>query len=531
MSLTQSVNKTVGKVVNLVTSVSQKSSKKSKEKYEVSENIVKACLDAARESAVLLKNENSVLPLKKNEKISVFGRVQYDTFFVGYGSGGDVNAHYKVSINQGIKNCGNITLDAELDDTIKKWVKENPVDNGYWGHWPMSYNEMPVSDALVKKAATVSDKAIVVIGRAAGEDRENTLTKGSFYLTDREKKMLSAVSRYFDKWAVILNIGGIFDFSWIEKYNVPGVLICWQGGMETGNAVANILSGKASPTGKLTDTVAVSYEAYPSSNNFGNNDFNRYEEDIFVGYRYFETFDKKSVLYPFGYGLTYSDFSFNIISCSTDGNSTKIDGTITNCGSCTAKEVLQIYFSAEDTDLDMPEKVLVDFIKTNELAPGEQQTFSITVPHDKLASYDDSGKTGFKYAYVLQKGKYTFHAGFNVRDTEKVGYYSVSNNTVISQLTQVSAPKDSEHLMRLRKINNNGDISFSYEPAPTSAANLKKLITDNLPSVLLNTKPDCTFYDVRNGTATLEEFAATLSCAELEAISRGDYVIDRKSVV
>lgn len=527
MSLQKDLNKTVGKVVNLVTStVSQTSGKKSDKKYTPAVGLDEICRKAAAEGMVLLKNDDAILPFSKENTVSVFGRVQYDTFYVGYGSGGDVNAHYKISIADGLKKCKKLKINEDLAETYRKWTKKNPADNGYWGHWPMSYDEMPVSDALAKRAASVSDTALVVLGRAAGEDRENTLTKGSYYLTDEEEKMLYAVSRYFKRWTVVLNVGGIFDFSWIEKYNVPSVLICWQGGMETGNALADVLCGDVSPSGKLTDTIAKAYDRLPTSQNFGGKEKNHYEEDIYVGYRYFETFDKDGVLFPFGHGLTYSEFTTTVLAPQQTNNGYSVSAKVKNTGSVTAKNVLQLYCSVSGTPLDMPERALCAFEKTKALAPGEEQTIVFEVPFYTLSAYDDAGKTGFKSAYILQKGEYRFDTGFSSRDTVSAGGFSVEKNTVLEQLSEACAPEWEEHLLHLKQLDNNGHIARTYEPAPVRTVELKQRILDELPPLHLNTKPDCTFDDVRKGTASLEEFAASLSAKELEAISRGDYIMN-----
>lgn len=520
-------NKAVGKVVNLVTStVSQTSSEKSDKTFSPAEGLDEVLRRAGAESMVLLKNNGKILPLSEENTVSVFGRVQYDTFFVGYGSGGDVNAHYKVSFADGLKKCDRIHLNTELCDVYRKWIKANPVDNGYWGHWPMSYDEMPVSDALAKRAAAVSDTALVFLGRAAGEDRENRLEKGSYYLTDEEEKMLSAVSRYFTRWAVVLNIGGIFDFSWMQKYNVPCALLCWQGGMEAGNALADVLCGKVSPSGKLTDTVAKAYDRLPTARNFGGKNKNHYEEDIYVGYRYFETFDKDGVLFPFGFGITYAEHSVNVISSEKTSTNYRVSAVVKNTGNANAKNVLQIYVSAADTDLDMPERILCGFEKTKELMPGEEQTITFVIPPERLAAYDDGGKTGFRSAYVLQKGKYTFHLGFDSRETIPAGQFTVTENTLLEQLSEACAPRWDEHLMRLKKLNNNGHIAKTFEPAPERTVDLRQRILDELPPLLHNRIPDCTFNDVREGKASLEEFAASLSAAELEALTRGDYIMN-----
>ena len=286
---------------------------------------------AAAEGAVLLKN-NGVLPFTKGERVSFFGRIQVNTFFVGYGSGGDVSAPYKVSYLEGIRNCEDIALNTALADIYTTWCENNPVFDSVWGMWPRFLPEMPLDDNTVRSAAQVSDAAVVFIGRSSGEDRENTLKKGSYYLTDEELDMLRKVTKEFKKVAVVLNIGCITDFSQLHEFGdkIGAVLIAWQGGMESGNALADLLCGKASPCGKLTDTIASRYSDYPSSTNFGNKKFNNYEEDIFVGYRYFSTFDVEKVLYPFGFGLGYAQFEVECLSVNIGKDNTDITVKVKN---------------------------------------------------------------------------------------------------------------------------------------------------------------------------------------------------------
>ena len=282
---------------------------------------------AAGETAVLLEN-NGVLPFKKGEKISVFGRMQYDWFFTGYGSGGDVKKPYGINLVDGIKNCEDLSLNEELAEVYKKWCEKNPVDDGVWGHWPRFYPDMPLTAEIVRKAKENSDKAVFVIGRSSGEDRENTLEKGSFYVTDEERVALHRICEQFDNVTLILNIGSVMDMSWLREFGdrIGAVMIVWQGGMESGNAVADLLCGKVNPSGRLTDTIARRYEDYSSSANFGNRDANVYEEDIYVGYRYFETFNQEAVIYPFGYGLSYTTFDI-----SFDGAEHTDDGVAVKC--------------------------------------------------------------------------------------------------------------------------------------------------------------------------------------------------------
>lgn len=527
MKIPKKLNRVIGKIVNGVTNgVSQTSSKGGSSLLPPAEGIGDACRRAAAESAVLLKNDGNVLPVGKDETISVFGRVQYDTFFVGYGSGGDVNAHYTVSIADGLKANDNIKINEKLDAVYANWRKANPVDNGFWGHWPMCHDEMPLTEATVKEASENSTTAFVVIGRAAGEDRENTLEKGSYYLTDEEEKMIALVTRFFKKTCVILNIGGIFDMSWTEKYNVPCVLICWQGGMETGNAVADVVTGAVSPSGKLPDTIARNYSDYPSADNFGGKKLNKYVEDIFVGYRYFETFCPEKVLFPFGFGLSYTTFEYDNIKYDENGDSLSVTLNVKNTGNANGKETVQAYCAFGGVKLANPAMRLVAFAKTKELKPGEAQTVRLDFSAYALASYDDNGITGHKSAYVLEQGDYDIRIGTDVRHTQSAGIHRQKELRVYEQLSEVSAVAYENRFMRLRPLFSNGKASVTFEPSPTRTVDLKEKILDNLPPRIEPTDKKITLNDVLNGTATLEELVGTLSNEELEAITRGAYIMN-----
>ncbi len=528
MKIPKIAERLVSKTVNFVTSaVSQTSNEKDRIVMPPAAGISELCRLSATEGCVLLKNENNTLPLSKERTLSVFGRVQNNTFFVGYGSGGDVNAHYNVSIMNALQNCNDIKVNPVLAQIYADWCKENPVDDGFWGHWPMCYDEMPVDDSIVENAAKNSDTAMVVIGRAAGEDRENTLTKGSFYLTDEEDDLLNKVSKNFAKTIVVLNIGSIFDFSWVEKYNIGCVLILWQGGMETGNALADIISGKVSPSGKLSSSIARKYECYPSAEHFGDKVKNKYTEDIFVGYRYFETFAKADVLFCFGHGLTYSDFKISDISFTETTDSIEVQAKITNTGKIAAKEVVQLYCSAPQGVLGKSAMHLCAFNKTETLKAKESCTVKLNVSKCDLASYDDAGQTGNKSAYVLEEGTYKFFLGFSVRDNKQIGTFKQKETVVTEQLSEVSAVEPEEAYNRLTAVYLAGKVIKKYKPVPTRTVSLKKVIENNLPEET----PICGFVgitlkDVKEGRYTLDEFVSQLNLDELEAISRGDYVMN-----
>ena len=440
---------------------------------------------AGAEGCVLLKNDGA-LPLDPERMTAVFGRCQLDWFYVGYGSGGDVKAPYFVNLIEGMQNAG-ITLEPNLLKTYVNWTQseEHQADHGWWGHWPMNYPEMPLSNELVRKAAENCDTAVIVIGRAAGEDRENTLTEGSYYLTREERSMLDAVTSSFRKVAVLLNIGNIIDLSWAEEYKdrISSILIVWQGGMESGNAVADVLLGKINPSGKLSDTIARRYEDYPSSANFGGKQFNEYAEGVFVGYRYFDR-HPESVLYPFGFGLSYTQFSVHPESFVHNEAETCSVITVTNTGGKAGKEVVQLFCALPSGNLEKPIRVLVAFGKTEVLAPGESETLTFRFSDKCFSSYDEES-----HCFVLEPGEYRFLAN----DTE-AGRYTVSEKIIIEQC----------------------------EPLLRKPEELRQRITDRLPKEMVPSSLEtCTFYDVMEEKANLEDFVARLSNEELEALSRG----------
>ncbi len=476
--------------------------------------------ETAAEGAVLLHNR--VLPLKKDTKVSVFGRVQMDWFCTGYGSGGDVNAPYAVGLLEGLENCPELQVNEELADIYRNWVKENPADHGFWGHWPRSHPEMPLSKAQAEQAKAQSEQAIVVIGRASGEDRENLLEQGSYYLTDQETAMLRTVTESFDNTVLLLNIGSIMDFSFLEEFlpRLGAVLILWQGGMESGNAAADLLCGKANPSGRLTDTIAKTYDDHPSASCFGNRDANFYEEDIYVGYRWFETFAKDRVLYPFGYGLSYTSFALH-----TQGEALSYRATVTNTGTCPGKNTVLLFAEKPCGVLGNPSRELVAFGKTKLLQPGESEMLPLSLQEYQLASYDDSGITGHKSCYVLQPGAYRFFLGENVRDAQLVGTVMVPELRVLQQLSEAAAPETAFPIWTAKE--ENGTWVAERTAASPKTMDLKQRILDNLPKPIQQTgNRGWKLKDVQDGKITLDTFVAQLSLTELEAISRGGYIMN-----
>lgn len=477
-------------------------------------------LKAAEESIVLLKNINNTLPVKADEVISVFGRCQIDYFYVGYGSGGDVNAPYQVNLIKGLKDC-NANIYSPVLNLYEDWCEKNPVSHGFWGHWPMCFPEMELEERIVKSAANNSHSAIVVIGRAAGEDRENKLEQGSYYLTDTEIKMLDLVTAHFNKVTVIMNCGNIVDMAWTEKYGdkITALVYAWQCGMESGNALSNVLMGKTTPSGKLPCTIARNYEDYSSSANFGGKDYNNYEEDIFVGYRYFETFCRDKVLYPFGFGLSYTDFEIKPVSFERKDDTFYITADVKNVGNVSGKEIVQLYVKAPQGELSKAERSLVAFGKTNALAPDESESIHFEFSLYDISSFDDCSKSSHKYAYVIESGEYTFYIGNSVRTDMKAGSVQLED-MVVEQLDEVCGIKDSFERMVAKE--KNGRLIIGKEQLAPSKPYLRDRITNNLP-VEIGFKGDRGYKlsDVKDGKITLDDFISQLNNDELEALTRG----------
>ena len=477
---------------------------------------------AAAEGAVLLKNEGNVLPLKEGEHLAVFGRIQFDYYKSGTGSGGMINTRYVVGILDALKE-EKIVLNLELEEIYRDWLKEHPFDKGSgWAQEPWSQQEMPLSGEMVKKAAAESDTALVIIGRTAGEDRDAKAEKGSFFLSEGEEDMLRQVCGAFDRVVVALNVGSIMDMNWVEAYGPQAVLYVWQGGMEGGHGVADILMGRVNPCGRLADTIARSVEDYPSHIHFGGEDGNRYAEDIYVGYRYFETFASagEKVLYPFGFGLSYT--SFSIQSKMEAGKENCVFHVkVQNTGACAGREVVQLYVSAPQGNLGKPLRSLAAFAKTKCLAPGEAQEMTLQVEKKVFASYDDSGASGHKSCYVLEAGTYRFYVGGDVRSAQPAGTMELEETEVLEQCRPALAPVESYD--RMKPAQASGTLDLSWEKTPLRTYSMAQRSRENHREDL-----PCTgdrgyrLADVYDNKISLEEFVSQLSDEELCCMVRGE---------
>jgi beta-glucosidase len=478
--------------------------------------------EVAAEGAVLLKNENQTLPIKFNEKVAVFGRIQNSYYKSGTGSGGLVNVDYVVSILDGLRNSGQVKVDEHLADIYQQWVNDHPFEKGAgWGQEPWSQVEMEISDEVVSKAASENDGAIVIIGRTAGEDQDARNESGSYLLTELEEKLIEQVSNHFPRCAVVLNVGNIIDMKWVEKHQVPAVMYVWQGGMEGGNAVADVLTGKVNPCGKLSNTISIDLDDFFSTRNFGRKDYNFYQEDIYVGYRYFETFAQDRVLYPFGFGLSYSSFSMETVSTQFDGSHINIKISVTNTGSIAGKEVVQLYFGAPMGVLGKSLKSLVAFKKTKNIEPNQSDVLSFSIDIKEMASYDDSGATGHPFSFVLEAGEYLIHMGNSVRHTKEVMRVELKDLIVVETLESAMAPVIP--FQRIKPVFEDGKISLGYEDVPQRSYDLNQRIADRRPVNLPYTGDQgYKLADVAENKVTLDAFVAQFSDEDLACIVRGE---------
>ncbi|MCQ2505865.1 MAG: glycoside hydrolase family 3 C-terminal domain-containing protein [Lachnospiraceae bacterium] len=494
---------------------------------------------AAAEAAVLLKNDNNALPIGKDEKIALFGRISINYYRSGTGSGGNVNAEYETNVYDGFKKYGYENYDKEVKAVYEEWIKTHPFNkgNGEWASEPWHQEEMKLEEEFVKKSAEASDKALIFIGRTAGEDKDNLDEPGSYRLTYDEKVMVDMVCRNFEHVIVVLNTSNIIDLKWINEAiahnHIDAVLYCSQCASEGGNALAALLLGKNTPSGHLTDTIAYNISDYPSDNNHGDYIANKFEEDIFVGYRYFETFAKDKVMYPFGYGLSYTQFEVSELSAlkiSEKERCFKVSANVKNVGNYSGAYVLQVYLNAPCGVVGRPSRELCGFAKTKELKKGDEEKLEVIIDLNKFAAYDDAGKTDNKSAYVLEKGNYVFFAGDDVRSAKKIenDIYVLSDTVVVKQCEEAMALE--EHENRIKANYENGEYVLSYEDAPLRTVSLKERIARELPEEIVKVSDKVIkLSDVKEGRASVEEFVAGLTTKQLAVLVRGEGMSSSKA--
>lgn len=376
----------------------------------------KVTRQAATDGMVLLKNA-SALPLESNTTVALFGTASYDLLVGGSGSG-NVNRKYKVSLNEGLQNNG-VKLEASINEVYTTYIakeKEAMPKENFWAVPVVA--EMALDKAQVKKAIAGADVAVLTISRMAGEGGDREVKAGDYLLSDIEAqnlKLVCAEAHAAGKKAIlVLNMGSMVDLT-REIGQTDAVLHAWMGGQEMGNSLADVLLGKVNPSGKLPFTWAKNYNDYSSSNNFPESDGNaaivRYEEDVMVGYRHFDT-NNVEPLFPFGFGLSYTTFEYSDIQTSVEDGKITVSVNVKNTGSVAGREVVQLYVAMPKVDgLLQPTKELKAFAKTASLAPGASETVKMTFTTDDLKYFAEEEKE-----WILAKGQYTAMVAANAND-------------------------------------------------------------------------------------------------------------------
>lgn len=513
--------------------------------------------DAAKEGMVLLKNEQHVLPLQTGAKVALFGKATFD-YVKGGGGSGDVTVAYTRNLYEGIKALkGKISIYEELADFYRENVKEQYKA----GRVPGMTIEPQVPQELLQKAKAYTDTAVISICRFSGEgwDRKSIVETenkniwaseeemarrsaeifedGDFYLTHAEQEMVNTVKQNFARVIVVMNVGGMVDTSWFhDDAQIQSVLMAWQGGMEGGLATAELLAGEGNPSGKLSDTFARELNDYPSTYNFHESEkYVEYTDDIYVGYRYFETIPgaKEKVNYPFGFGLSYTQFTLGESQISIEGDQIRCMVSVTNTGAMAGKEVVQAYYGAPQGRLGKAARVLCAFAKTRLLQPGETQLMTLCWKIADMASYDDCGKV-CKSAYVLEQGEYKFYIGTSVRDAvENATVYTAAKDIVTQQLTSRLAPTS---LTKRMLADGTYEELATTEPVDTDANELEKMTTEEMEAFAPKTEERARWrlwgdktldkqhhflIEAAEGKITLEEFMAQLSDEQLAELLGG----------
>lgn len=504
--------------------------------------------EVAQEGMVLLKNEGGVLPLKHREHVVLLGLGQVSYVKGGSGSG-DVTSAFERTIPDGLRDMalnGRITLDEDLMEFYRQYYYSN---NGSIGlREPDISLITPYLDTAAEQENAV---AVVVLSRRWGEgsdvDTWDSNGANAYQIGSHEKTLIQAALDRFEKVVLVLNTGGVMDLSWAVSASAAGnpdkkidsILLAWQPGMEGGIAVAEALCGDINPSGKLTDTFVTSFNDYPSSGSYGNNDYTPYEEDIFVGYRYFETFAPDKVIYPFGFGLSYTSFEISERSAAVNKATGKIDvqATVTNAGSCSGKEVVQVYFSAPAGKLPKPKMELAAFQKTGLLAPGESQTVTMSFNIADMASYDDIGKTGKESAYVLEAGTYRILVGNSVRNCQEAGSYQVGSLTVTEQLTKRFQPSNPSQSLTRRLDGSGADSYETTVWSETAAGDTSAKTVSGAASAVTegaDTVPSdaiITLSDVAEDPSLMSAFLAQLTEEELVLLASGSSTSDHREIL
>lgn len=472
----------------------------------------KVALQAAQDGIVLLKNDENTLPLKDVKILNLFGKGMYEFKLCAVGAG-KIRARYYTGLLEAARNEEDIQVNEELT-----------------AFYSCGEDRIP-DEAMLHRAKEQSDTAVMVLSRFAGENSDNSTDPGEFYLTREEETLIETLGVCFSRVIVLLNVGYPISTAFAEKYHVDALVYCGFGGMMAGTAIMDVLTGRMNPSGKLPDTWSERYESIPAAANFYNcaNGKDRilaedprwlntvYEEDIYVGYRYFETFetaDKKG--YPFGFGLSYTTFSIDCKEVSEGEGGITVQAKVCNTGDRSGREVVQLYVSKPQGELEQPARELIGFEKTALLAPGEHQLLTIFVPYTRLRSYDEK-----LAAYVMVSGRYDLYLGNCVRTAGKIGSMERASMQILKQVKNRMMPNMPIHCLSQK----DAETTWPQGASSGVAAGVKGIAPDR-PQIesyrhelLPKTGRRLTFRDVQKDETLLEEFVGNLTVEELVRIS------------
>lgn len=489
---------------------------------------------AAAEGMVLLKNARHVLPIEPGTKIALYGSGASKTVKGGTGSG-DVNERHSVSIYEGLKAAGyQITTEDWIKDYDSRYEKartdwrdeilEKAKDKGE-GSVPFFnvYSTTPfVRPESGMVGRTDADCAIYVLSRVAGEGADRFADAGDYLLTETEEKMLADICSFYKDVIVVVNTGGLVDLSFMDRYdNICGLIQMVQAGMEGGNAFADLISGKVTPSGKLTDSWAYRYEDYPNSESFSHNNGNieteKYEEGIYVGYRYFDTFDIP-VRYGFGYGLSYTDFELkvqDVLYQADDGQNIMVNVFVRNTGDTySGKEVVQAYVSCPQNKNGKEYRRLAAFEKTGELKPGEEEKVELVIPVSLLASYDEA-----EPGWVLDDGMYGIWIGNSLSSSKLIGEAELDSRIVLTKTENICPLREE----LTEKKADPAKQTEKYKQAEKQAGDQNdafrklRILSDSIPTETVSYRKNADIY-----SKEAKEFVDTLTKDQLISLASGD---------
>ena len=465
------------------------------------ENHDEVALKAAREGMVLLKNDNGVLPFKKDSILNCFGSAQY--MFRNTSTGASlINPRWQANFHQSIEEHSSFSANAEVSSLYR------------------GLKDVVPNEAVLSSAKGKNDTAVIFISRTSGEFLDNKPIKGGYYLTDDERNLISVVCAAFSKVVAVINTGYPIEMKWIEEYGIDAAIYTGFAGMCAGYALVEILDGRTNPSGKLPDTWSCDYYDNPSSKNFinfkeedivpGEKDKRvhlYYEEDIYVGYRYFDTF-KKDVAYGFGHGLSYTNFHIRFIKVECISEKYSVTVSVKNTGSVEGKEVVQIYVKAPEVKIEKPNRVLVAFEKTKLLKPNEEQELVISFDKMSFASYDESSGS-----YMLEAGTYELYCGSSLMTASSVAEYSIVSEECIRSVKHINLPLEKFH--KLSK-----DTPYVLEESRMEELDAKLPIAAqrkvyNPVALEKRIRGRITFDQVKENIDLLDSFVAQMSDKEL----------------